>query len=474
VSVVPDDPKTLLRRGLVLCLLGFLLIASGVGLAIGFPCKGWCTTPLGAVGMALAFLGLVPVFYGRILLARAARTETEGPPTPAGSTTPSPPGTEDETVQWLPNPFRDERVARERTLRRIAILSLLVFVVATALLAAGFAGLLSGPQWVVNFVVGFWFVAMFLFVFGLAFSKRRSYLAPIRVGLSARGIHAEYDTATEKKRIRVVWIADFMPWDQIGGLNVWAGWGPPHGVQLLRKSGGSWSLDQVTPEIVSAIQKRWDEGATRPLATSTPSTSPIRSAASTGVLPAASGATEWVPNDLSDYYRRMRRNSYVFFAIVDIVAGEIFGSLLDTTSFHLPVLQPWEFGLVMAIPLFGLSLILASTTGPQRMTQYSAPVRLRLQGSGLLAEMRPLEASTGATREVSVTWPEVVGISTGHGKVRVIRYTRGDAQPGLAASKSAGWNPGASVLILAEAPGRTVEEAWNAWKARSSGISPQE
>ncbi len=451
------------RLAIRLVVLGFVLIGVGMFLALAFPCKGNCLTTENQVGFAIMFVGMAPLFYGRVLLARASKKETAGP----ASNPPPPPAGSGAGIAWVDNPRRAWRLERERKLRLFALAAILFFVAETTGLAGLFSGAWRPSSTVGNAVIGLWFLAMLLCITGLVLSKRESPFSPFRVGYSASGVHVEYDPSTAPRRRGVSWVSEYIPWSDVGGLNVFTGWGPPTVVQFLLKAGGRRSIVQVSPEIVEKIQRSWDEGASRALPATeaaesrslgTPLPQVSVTLPTTAAAHAASGTV--LTNDLSEYFRRLRRVGMVVFLVVDLVAGLIFGSLLDTTAFHLPLIQPWEFGLVLGVVLYVAYIPLMRRMNPQGRLAYSVPTRIEIRPDRLSASLPPLDPKrSDAHREVDVLWSEVTNVELWRKRLWRVSYSRGSARPSQVAS-SAGWDPGASILLLSMVNGKAVEEAW--------------
>lgn len=254
-SPAPTPVARLMRRFLVAFLLGMILVLGGVGLMMA-TASGPTLTLGGYVGTGITSAGLVALLFAVIYGNKHDELVVEGQHDHAEQG-PSDPG----AIRWYPNPYREILVERQKRLRTFLVGTVLVFVAGTGLLVGLFTGVWNPPMTVGNAFIGLWFVFLTLFCVGLSVGTGgTAKYAPLRLGLSDRGVHAEYDPAARTKDVLPVWAPEYAPWSDIASLSVAISFGASHQIMINRVGGGIWSFSGLSSALMNRVRSAWDKG----------------------------------------------------------------------------------------------------------------------------------------------------------------------------------------------------------------------
>ncbi len=235
--------------GLSLGMLAAGTVASLAGAeGNGFTWYGWAGVVVLFSGLGLA---LVVVYWqGRIEKKELANPK---------------PSDEPGAVDWMSNPYPYVMARRERRWR-LALIPVVAWMLANwalILLAPAF------PTWLMVLTVGLGVLSFFPFAACLTNGVLGgSRFCPARVGLSSRGIHAEYDPVRLQGRPLPPWAPTYVPWAEVGSLSAPAYRGSTHQLFIRRIGGGRWLLDGLEPNIIARVLSAWDAGPNFPLTSS--------------------------------------------------------------------------------------------------------------------------------------------------------------------------------------------------------------
>jgi hypothetical protein len=223
--------------------------------------RGTGRTRYGRVGAVVLFVGPSLGLAGTPPAALADPEEAARAP---GRVEPRPiegPG----AIAWATNNYRATMLRREGRFR-LALLPVAALAVVSWTLVVTEPPF---PNWLIGVTVGSAFLSIVLFAICIPLGLRRnSRLAPTRVGLSERGVHAEYASARGSGALMPGWVTDYVPWTEVASVRAPPFGGSSHQLNFQRVGGGVWVMFGLDPDIVASVEQAWDKLPALPLPSS--------------------------------------------------------------------------------------------------------------------------------------------------------------------------------------------------------------